>query len=750
MSGKVYVRMIKKKKKIDNTPTISNIKDLDQTKNLEDNLTDSLNNNEETYQDILNGLDKDSELGDSSIVSGNPEDLDIYFGSGNLDEDIIDESLVDNYIEDDMLVSAPVDDIPSDMYSNITLDSQTYDELENILADLSDDNDPESDIDSTIKDSKLQNKKVKKTKKSKTKKNKGTKGDKTKSKGTKDKNSKVSVLSSINTKMSLSVCGGVLLSLIVTFIVTMSGFSSSIDELVESNMSTVVKAYNTLLEDTILLTKNNLTTSNLTSLYKEEGLDGVESSYVCLIDADGKYTYHREYQKIGTQVDSQVILDLVEEHKKNPLMESGVTEYQLDEIDKYAGYYPCDNGWLLIVSANKDELYQTYYDVRKATLIDSGVILVVLAVLGFLVSLTVTKPIKKLTGVIHKIAELDFRSDEGLEKLCKRKDETGDMSRALRNMQGEIKNVISNINTASENISDNAHSLNELSNLVNEHSTDNSATTEELATGMQETATTAERIDSNINNILSTIDNISNKTKDGQNIAFEIMEKASKLKVNTQDASLNGQKMFADVRKETYAAIEKSKDVDKINSLTKTILDISDQTSLLSLNASIEAARAGEAGRGFAVVAEQIGHLANQSATTVENIGGIVKEVNDAVNNMAKCLETTLNFLEEKVLKDYDSFISVSEEYNSDADVFEKLMKDIYDSIVELDRSTELIADAISGISTTIVQSSTGVSDIAEKTSNIVELTIQTNQMVDESVEYAKNLNDIVDIFKLK
>ena len=227
------------------------------------------------------------------------------------------------------------------------------------------------------------------------------------------------------------------------------------------------------------------------------------------------------------------------------------------------------------------------------------------------------------------------------------------------------------------------------------------------------------------------------------------MNKASKLKENTITASDNGKKMFEDVRRETSAAIEKSKDVDKINSLAKTILDISDQTSLLSLNASIEAARAGEAGRGFAVVAEQIRHLANLSASTVENIGTIVADVNGAVNNMAACLETTLNFLEEKVLTDYNGFISVSDEYNSDADLFEKSMQEIYKSIIELEKSTTLIADAISGINSTINESSIGVSDIAEKTSDIVDLTFKTNEMVDESVNYAKDLDNIVEVFKL-
>lgn len=76
-------------------------------------------------------------------------------------------------------------------------------------------------------------------------------------------------------------------------------------------------------------------------------------------------------------------------------------------------------------------------------------------------------------------------------------------------------------------------------------------------------------------------------------------------------------------------------------------------------------------------------------------------------------------------------------------------MIEIYDSISELEKSTSHIADAISGINSTVGEASIGVSDIAEKTSDIVELTVLTNQMVNESVECAKNLNDIVEVFKL-
>lgn len=583
---------------------------------------------------------------------------------------------------------------------------------------------------------------VQKNRKKKKEKSKNKKKKKTEKKAT-------GVIHSINTKISGNMLFSILFALVVTYFVTMSGFKQSIDSLVKTNMITAVNTYNTLLEDTILLTKNNLTTSNLTSLFKEEGLSGVETSHISLVDENGNYTFNVDYTLIGQKVTSDKILDLVNRHNKKEKLEPDVIEVAQGDKTYYVGYYACDNGWLLLCTAEKAELYQIYDEVKQRTLIGAAIILVVFAVLGFVASKSITKPIEKLTSVIHKTADLDFRPNPELDKLCKRKDETGEMSKALLEMQVAVKGFVSKIETASININDNANSLKELSSLVNDNSTDNSATTQELAAGMEETSATTAHVEENINNILSSIDSISDKTKDGQMLATKIMDKAAKLKENTITASNNGKEMFANVRKETSVAIEKSKDVDKINLLTKTILDISDQTSLLSINASIEAARAGEAGRGFAVVAEQIGHLASLSATTVENIGEIVEEVNDAVNSMAECLERTLNFLEEKVINDYGGFISVSDEYNSDAVLFEKSMKEIYNSITELEHSTTVIADAISGINSTISDSSVGVSNIAEKTSDIVGLTVKTNEMVDESVNYSQELESVVELFKL-
>jgi len=177
--------------------------------------------------------------------------------------------------------------------------------------------------------------------------------------------------------------------------------------------------------------------------------------------------------------------------------------------------------------------------------------------------------------------------------------------------------------------------------------------------------------------------------------------------------------MYENVQIKTEAAMEQARAVDKINQLTQAILEISSQTNLLALNASIEAARAGEAGRGFAVVADEIGQLASQTSSTAGNINGIISEVNEAVGNMSNCLKESMDFLEGTVLKDYDNFMQVAEQYTEDAAGFENGMTVINSEVQTLLDSIVDIADAVDGVSTTVAEAAEEVTNVAQKTQDV-------------------------------
>lgn len=488
----------------------------------------------------------------------------------------------------------------------------------------------------------------------------------------------------------------------------------------------------------------------ITGLLTQSKVKGMESSYAFLVGKEGTVIYHPDFSYIGSPVKSRVITQVVDQIKGGEATKTTVTRSEEEGIDKYMSYSVSDlNSWIAVIVANQDEMEEPINQIVNRALIAITFTLLVLILLGYLVSFTITKPISSLTKVIKQTAQLDFRSDKESEKLCKRTDETGEMGRAILSMRKNIKEIIEKINLASEKISESAIELNQISNAVNECTTDNSATSEQLAAGMQETSATTDFIHQNIEYIEKRTNEINSKALNSMSIAGEILERAVSLKETTLAASGKTESTYSEVKEEAAQALEKSKAVAKINVLTNTIMEIADQTGLLSLNASIEAARAGEAGKGFAVVANEIGHLADQSSQTVSEITAIIDEVTVAVSNIDFCLQKTLGLIEEHVLPDYKEFVSVSNQYNKDSDTIYLTMDEIQKAIDDLSRVTTEMAASISGINSTINESAGGVSDIAERTTTIVELTMKTYHKVQDNASNAKDLKDIVNRFEL-
>jgi methyl-accepting chemotaxis protein len=227
------------------------------------------------------------------------------------------------------------------------------------------------------------------------------------------------------------------------------------------------------------------------------------------------------------------------------------------------------------------------------------------------------------------------------------------------------------------------------------------------------------------------------------------MERATQLRDTTDKASDTTGGIFADVKARSVKAIDDSRVVERINELTDAIMAISSQTSLLALNASIEAARAGEAGRGFAVVATEIGNLADQTSRSVGDINGIVAEVNVAVTRMQSCLEEMGDFLENTVLKNFDSFKDVGFRYQDDADVFKDCMSSIKNSVDELTETMASMAGSVASISGAVGESAEGVSDIAGKTTDIVQGMSDTGIKVGQCREYVGKLREVISRFEL-
>lgn len=565
---------------------------------------------------------------------------------------------------------------------------------------------------------------------------------------------KKTVKTSMFRTMKVKVIGVVLLitaiASVFNLLTALPNFEKVIDEKTKVGMMDVTNAYGHLLENETNAKSQALTYEDFTSLLHGISLEGIPSSYAYVVDQNGVMLYHPTESKVGAEVENSVVKGIVEQLNQGVIPENNTITYEFQGVMKYAGYYisEADNS-ILVLTADESDIMLPREQFNRKMLYGNIFVLILATLIGTVIAYILAKPTIIITEAVNRISNLNFSEDDRQKRLNTHRDEFGEMSRSIDKMRDNVMIMIESLANASKSIGSNAEELSRYAGEVNENSSDNSATAEELAAGMEETSATTEAINANIVHIEDNTKEINQLTEEGRSMAQEIMQRAKELHISTEHASELTKQMYEDVKERTTTAIEKSKSVERIQTLSKAIMDIASQTSLLSLNASIEAARAGESGRGFAVVATEIGNLANQSAKTVKDITDIVEEVQDSVNNMADCLSKTLYFLETTVLNDYTGFRNVSTQYSDDALKFNDSMSIINNSIGGLQATIKDIAEAIKGINDTISEAASGVTDIAQKTSNTVELTGKTSEKVSESMQHAKDLQKIVERFKI-
>jgi methyl-accepting chemotaxis protein len=475
-----------------------------------------------------------------------------------------------------------------------------------------------------------------------------------------------------------------------------------------------------------------------------------ESSYAYLVDEIGTTLYHPDKKNIGNPVTNAQIKEVVERVKRGEKVEPAVVRYQYQGKTKQAAYSVLpETNWTLVVTGDIGDIMAPVNTMIEYIVI-GGIILVVLALgLGLFIATKISKPIVKLTELINKTADLDLKYDKSYEYLSENRDETGIIARAMFKTRQVLRDMAGKLQDVSQVIMKNAESMEKLSNHIQENAHDNSATTQQLSAGMEETAASSEEITATTEEIDASVSAIADRVKGGAEKSSQIIHRANTLRQDAAESTKNAKDIYEDVRIKMESAIEESNTITQISVLADTILSITSQTNLLALNAAIEAARAGEAGKGFAVVADEIRKLAEQSSTTAAGIQGIVKNVYSSVGHMKENSEAILSFVDKNVLKDYGKLTEVSEQYNNDAEFIYNLMEEFELAAGQLDVAVSSISTAMNEVAATINESAKGVQDIAEKTTEIVDKTIQETKLADQNSQGAKELQDLVAMFKI-
>jgi len=478
---------------------------------------------------------------------------------------------------------------------------------------------------------------------------------------------------------------------------------------------------------------------------------GTKSGYAYVVDKSGIMVYHPTMDKIGKKVENAVVSSLVEKLQFGEEVTSDVIQYDFNGVMKFAAYdfVPVTN-WILVLTADIKEVQKPVDQMAEFVLILGIASSLIACILIFLLIFYLTMPLIKITALVNKTADFNLVYDKSFEVFMKRRDETGLIAKALVNMRVVLTDMAMNLKKTSALITANSDKVFELTEKMSLSSQDNSATTQQLSAGMEETAASSEEITSAVDEMEGRVKLIVNKTEDGAKVCEEISERAENIKDNANNSINNAKSIYNDTKAKMEVALEETKSIQQINALADSILGITKQTNLLALNAAIEAARAGEAGKGFAVVADQIRSLAELSSKTASDIQRIVGTVNTSVENINYSSEQMLEFVDKTVLKDYDNLISISEQYNNDANTVNEIIGTFNATAQDLSITIENISTAIREVVKTVYESTQGVTDIAAKTTEIVYSSQEVEDTARENTASAKSLESIVSTFKME
>ena len=358
-------------------------------------------------------------------------------------------------------------------------------------------------------------------------------------------------------------------------------------------------------------------------------------------------------------------------------------------------------------------------------------LLVVVIVIMLGLRLWVIGPVKKATKQVDELVE-GIRCNKG--DITKRihvgsRDEVGRLAIAINDLVAQMQIIIRAITEGCGQMEEKQADIIsnvEKVNATADHTMQNLGI---MSEGMQLVTGAIDGVQQDTGVLDHTVENMREVAQNGRDYAADIKEKAGKMKATAVESKQEATLVMKEIDTAMTESIANSRQIHKITELTEEILGIAGTTNLLALNASIEAARAGEAGRGFAVVAEEIRKLADSSRESANNIQEISNRVVESVEELSENATRLLEFMNTRVMKDYDALEDTGSNYHEAADHVDEMMNEFGQKIDEL-------LSVLQNVNTANTQMEATVGDSTEKLS-AVEKNNQGLQQEMEDISYA-------------
>lgn len=326
-----------------------------------------------------------------------------------------------------------------------------------------------------------------------------------------------------------------------------------------------------------------------------------------------------------------------------------------------------------------------------------------------------TKKQDSLKEMVTKISTANLKElpeYQGKDPISKMTNSLSTASKNLRFIIDETKKGVLDVHSFSNELLDTIK-------ILSSNVKDIDSITHEMADGATSLSSFTQEISATTGELENAIVVLSSESEEGRNYSNKIQERATNVQELATSSYNLANTILVEKKDKINKSIEKATVVSQIKLLLDTIVDITDKTNLLSLNASIEAARAGEYGKGFSVVAQEIRKLAENSSDSVKNIYSVVEDVQLAFNDLSENATDILEFIDNQVKPDYQKLVEVGELYQEDSKYIHNFSKNIAESTELMKNSILETSASMQQISATSQQFASGAEENANNVSNI-------------------------------
>ncbi len=401
-------------------------------------------------------------------------------------------------------------------------------------------------------------------------------------------------------------------------------------------------------------------------------------------------------------------------------------------------------GWSLVGFVSSKESQGAILKLANATVRTGSISFVVAIIIAVLVTITFTKEIKKINSVMRGVASGDLTQRIEIKK----KNEFGVLEGNFNEMVDNVAVLIKDVEQRSGVIIKASQNISEISKTTTETVNQVSEAIQSVSIGAAGQAESTQRATHEVESLsdklyetkayVGDIHEMSNETQELSNKGMDIVDNL----IGKAQRSIDNSKVSKDVMREMIESIQ------KINFISNAITEITEQTNLLSLNASIEAARAGDSGKGFAVVADEIRKLAEQSQASTDEIKRIVNEISDKAN----MVEKTLGDTDAIIMEQNKSIQDAKELFNTISNSVNALtegLNNIEKLNQEMDSSRGTVIKQMEDVASVSTETAAASEEVTASTQEVNATMQNLNNFTLELDDIATALKEAIDKFKL-